>query len=980
MKKTLLLLITLSIGLLQARTITGTVPMGRIYDKKWLDINAWKVPFYNDGRYGINTGVVGGDRAGGSWPQPLVNAYIFGAGVWIGCLQDTVDAEGKPKTDTLVTFSYNPNSGLSEMVPGDSNHYLEAPGSQLDRIYRYPGDWPPPRARYAPDANDTVFVPQKNFSLQDLWCVYTDVDPNRHTPKDTRPIGINVYQTVYAWNYTANKDIFFLKYDIKNVSGRPIRKMYLGAVIDPDIGDSKDDLVGLIKDKWFKNSPTDSFEVKNVGFAYDYDNREKRSGTWDWDKGTPGCIAYKFLDGPIKEKTGEPVMTAFKRFTLDFDPPKDPARYMTMAGYDYRTNVYNPFDSLDPQYADKRFIQASGPFDLEIDSSATIIVAVIAASFGKEGETGAKKDTLELAKVAATAQFIYDQHWLLPGPPPSPNLTLIPGDKVITLTWNNLSEITPDPYYIVASDPGSSGYNPFYLPYDFEGYKVFKSEDGTNWQLLTQCDLKDGVVYAETSRVLQINPNGDTVVIAETIGTDASDRGIFYTYVDSSVANGFPYYYAITAYDHNYDAVDSSGTLVPKLLITESGKVLLSAIPRSNPERIVPPDTIVVTQTVGDSLRAALKDSAFLITAPYLITGDVYELRFIEPDGGWVTYTKIESSGTIIDTNTYTQMMPFYRYYIYDLTKGDTALPLTSWMYNFSLYQKWQLNIPQFDGINAIFNMQWTVPDSRIETIVAPASYTGTLKEWKLDPASWAYRGSDYKLTWHPGANPALEVWDVTNNRAVPYTSYAPQSTDTTDNLKKANGWNFSFIGLSPSKTLRSMDKAIYISGVLVLLNGGQEIGSHTGEIHDGDVWTVKAPASAGLAPTGNVFRFDTQNSVLKFDTQPLKLAVRVVPNPYLITNSWEKSTVNRVLAFTHLPNECTIRIFNIAGDLVKVIHHRETTGRYTDPTLPVKNDLGGTENWNIVNDNNQLIATGVYIFHVQSAIGEQVGKFIIVR
>jgi len=39
-----------------------------------------------------------------------------------------------------------------------------------------------------------------------------------------------------------------------------------------------------------------------------------------------------------------------------------------------------------------------------------------------------------------------------------------------------------------------------------------------------------------------------------------------------------------------------------------------------------------------------------------------------------------------------------------------------------------------------------------------------------------------------------------------------------------------------------------------------------------------------------------------------------------------------------------------------------------------------GTEYWDIRSDYNQMVSTGVYIFHVESSHGEHVGKFAIVR
>jgi len=69
-----------------------------------------------------------------------------------------------------------------------------------------------------------------------------------------------------------------------------------------------------------------------------------------------------------------------------------------------------------------------------------------------------------------------------------------------------------------------------------------------------------------------------------------------------------------------------------------------------------------------------------------------------------------------------------------------------------------------------------------------------------------------------------------------------------------------------------------------------------------------------------------------------------------------------------------------VAGDLVKVIRHVDTQ------TQPL--DQGGTETWDFTNESpgssgtaisGQLIASGVYVFHVQSPVGEAVGKFAVI-
>jgi hypothetical protein len=105
---------------------------------------------------------------------------------------------------------------------------------------------------------------------------------------------------------------------------------------------------------------------------------------------------------------------------------------------------------------------------------------------------------------------------------------------------------------------------------------------------------------------------------------------------------------------------------------------------------------------------------------------------------------------------------------------------------------------------------------------------------------------------------------------------------------------------------------------------------------------------------------------------------VKVVPNPYIVNNEWQRSSLIRRMRFINLPGRCTIRIFNLAGELVKTLLHTQTV----TPTggTEVKNNAGGDEWWDLLSENRQLIASGVYVFHIDSDVGEQVGKFAVIR
>jgi hypothetical protein len=109
---------------------------------------------------------------------------------------------------------------------------------------------------------------------------------------------------------------------------------------------------------------------------------------------------------------------------------------------------------------------------------------------------------------------------------------------------------------------------------------------------------------------------------------------------------------------------------------------------------------------------------------------------------------------------------------------------------------------------------------------------------------------------------------------------------------------------------------------------------------------------------------------------------IKVVPNPYIVTNSWEPRNPyadgrgERELHFTHLPPRCTIRIFNIRGQLVNVLEHDGSAGGQEQTP-----EFNGTYVWNMLSRDNLEISYGIYIYHIEApGIGEKIGKFVVIK
>ena len=105
---------------------------------------------------------------------------------------------------------------------------------------------------------------------------------------------------------------------------------------------------------------------------------------------------------------------------------------------------------------------------------------------------------------------------------------------------------------------------------------------------------------------------------------------------------------------------------------------------------------------------------------------------------------------------------------------------------------------------------------------------------------------------------------------------------------------------------------------------------------------------------------------------------VFVVPNPYRVdqdytfeNGGWEgRSSTwtenDRSIRFIHLPPKCTIRVYSLSGDVITTLYHEDAT----------QGDL----QWNLISESNRALASGVYIFTVESDFGKQVGKFVLIR
>ena len=91
---------------------------------------------------------------------------------------------------------------------------------------------------------------------------------------------------------------------------------------------------------------------------------------------------------------------------------------------------------------------------------------------------------------------------------------------------------------------------------------------------------------------------------------------------------------------------------------------------------------------------------------------------------------------------------------------------------------------------------------------------------------------------------------------------------------------------------------------------------------------------------------------------------VLAVPNPYYARSTYEQSQFSRRIRFLNVPGTATIRIYNLAGQLVRKLE---------------KNDPGTSVlEWNVQTEGGLPVGSGVYVYHVSTPSGEHTGRLVV--
>lgn len=969
----------------------------------YLDINNLLCFVYNDGNFAYDNANVFGKTDGLYFPRGTKKTVIYDAGIWIGA---KVDGETR-----LAIAEYSSEFRQGPMSGG--TYLPDSPDFKVFKINR--GDTPESNPDYAnwPSSMGAPVDSLGNPALlgdQMCWAVYNDADRSEHNndAAGTEPLGVEIQQSTFAYGRSGSLgQVIFMKFLIINKGGNTLDSTFVSLWADPDLGDASDDLVGCDT-------------TLSVGYCY---NEAGGDGIYG---AAPPAVGFDFFQGPVVEGEAEDSalfqgewvygmknlpMTSFNKYINGTDPHSFVDTYNYMKGLkpngdpvvdpEGDTTTFNVAGDpvagtgwLDENAADRRYMMTSGPFTMLPGDTQEVVAAIVVG----QGADRLKSITA-MKQVDAQAQLVFDLGFDIPAPPPNPDVFVRNFDGAIDLIWDTKPE-------------GPEGYVQDYIDklgefYIFEGYNIYQGLSSSGpWTKVATYDYDPTVQqheYEDTAGAYYITCTGegeemvcDSVPrpwdfsllygfavnstaggIEEVITQSGSNSGLLHhMHIERSlldggpIINNRPYYFAVTSYGVNIqqvgpqDSVFAGNTFLGfNAANLENVKVAQEAIPLSS------------TATLVDTATHDAGPSQGMIEIDYLTytgtTADEYMVTF-NADNTW----NLLQGNTVVLSDQTNQSGDFV-YQIVDGLMVRVMGPAFGIAPGANSVYGGIIEIQDASGPISPDNVFWSLDASGgwyVSSDVGGSSDAARARfNWQelMTWESWEFRftetGSHY-FNWDDGVayeDPApFEIWHYNENESEPDRQDVFEIIDD----DASGGWTMGdriyVIETAYPDPFPPNDGDVYYYE-----------GLHLGRVIFND-------NGGGVPETGVIVRFNstipnTALDTFTFVTKPVGSGpgtvipddlseVQVIPNPYYNYSILEQDQFDRKIKFTGLPPaKCTIKIFNIAGDLV-----RELT----------KDNLYDAEmTWDVKTTSGLYVASGIYVYYIEAeGIGSTFGKMIV--
>ncbi|MBN4076294.1 hypothetical protein JYT16_01105 [Gemmatimonas aurantiaca] len=678
-------------------------------------------------------------------------------------------------------------------------------------------------------------------------------------------------------------------------------------IINNSTEDYMDFAFGLYCDFDIGGNDPSTGENGRLSDVVDYDTANGLAWTLDvngYDNGwgaKTGVMGTKYIETP--NNLG---MSAFRTGLWDnlpLDPDKDAERYALISAQVFDT-------PLAPE--DQYYLQCTNGFNFLAGSSIRVVYAIIAG----EDETAFRSS-------ADLAQSLYDNYFVGPEPPATPTLSARPAEGRVYLSWDNVAEVSVDPL---------SGTQ------DFLGYRIYRSANlGGSW----------GEENKDASGGSCSSVDWDPIV---TFKVSSAGDPAPHSYIDTNVINGVEYWYCIAAYDAGDTSVGVD-QLQSSFGTPTSDRNVIVAYPDNHPAGYYSALSTISRNQISDSSDGTIWP---ITLDPYLAGSNIHKIVFYEND-----------------TTTY--------WAVVDTVTGDTVLSdqTLQFAYQELIADSLMSFYPIVNGMQiAVFNGERT-PGPMLQTGFAGTDTTLLVRTFygatnEVFGVPQQYWGSDlhfrstYEVRFTVDGSTGADLWDGVTPMTMPFEVW----NVTTNQRLHVEVYDFAANGVYDA------DQGDIIAIVNLPYDGGVHPEAYplyhvwmfnlnlaaAANAQPGDVFTV---IGAPLNGPSDEFYFAPDGINSSLATSELA-DIKVAPNPYFArAENWENNTTPNRLQFINLPNRCTIRVYTLAGDLVRTIEHDSD---------------GGDEAWNLLSEGGRQIASGIYFYHIDSDYGEHLGRFAVIK
>jgi hypothetical protein len=731
----------------------------------------------------------------------------------------------------------------------------------------------------------------------------------------------------------------------------------------------------------FKNLGMTGFSYFSAGSPYSDPGGGYTTNTIRWYKMLRG---FAPLDGPDVRYNHPPGVTP-GQYPLAGDPVRG-IGHIDGQGTNY---------SFVP--GDRRLLIITGPFKLALGDTQEVVVAEV---------LGLGADRLSSVSVMKFndrfAQNTYNALFRVPKAPTAPDVKVAQLDGQIILEWgSNVARVAETENTI--NEPGT---------YKFEGYNVYQFATPTaslkdGKRLATYDLLEDPAVILDE----QFDPSsGQILNLPAQFGSNGGIIRYFNFNRDfvkdiDKLNNGEEYYVAVTS----YSKATEPGYLPAAL---ESQVRILTIIPQSPRlgQRIgakFGTDIPVTHAGTGDATvivsvvdPKAIKPGTYTISFPNVPDTDPAYRTWSLSRGGTVLLSKQQNYAVDEDYLIAEGLLPKVGNLVFDapttilsdefVTDADPNDGDLGLWGDFTLFGGatgyWSeagngLPVPGVEFLQADLEFRFTGKTAAgDDNNDAPIVSGG---QWTTQWARATFGAGDLSTALRAQVRAPFELWDVENNKqlsfalinrnadgASPYgNNVGNPNTPGMEPRYRMSGRDYIIVLTTPypgeaaAQTTTFAHNVPEASWLLFFLQGGSSVWS------TGDVYRVKFSNPIQLGK--DTYSFSTAGLEVTqsadLATQDLK-KVGVFPNPYFGLNPQETNRLARFVTFNNLPDQAVIRIFNLAGQLIRTIDHQQEGG-------------GPFRRWNLLNQSNLPVASGLYVAHIQMpGVGEKVLKLVVVQ